>query len=51
MDPARFHSGDYYATSGHMIWIGDRTRQTNGAHGIFRGVKNPIGLNAVPRWP
>ncbi len=25
-------SGDYYATSGHLIWIGDRTRQLGGAH-------------------
>ena len=38
-------SGDYYATSGHMLWIGDRTRQTDHAHVEFaRGVKNPIGL-------
>src|SRR5258708_1146210 len=42
-------SGDYYATSGHMIWIGDRTRQLGGAHIEFgRGVKNPIGLNCGP---
>ena len=25
-------TGDYYATSGHMLWIGDRTRQQDGAH-------------------
>jgi 3-deoxy-7-phosphoheptulonate synthase len=42
-------SGDHYATSGHMIWIGDRTRQPNGAHvEFFRGVKNPIGLKCGP---
>ncbi len=42
-------SGDYYATSGHMIWIGDRTRQLNGAHVEYaRGVKNPIGLKCGP---
>jgi 3-deoxy-7-phosphoheptulonate synthase len=42
-------SGDYYATSGHMIWIGDRTRQLGGAHVEFcRGVKNPIGLKCGP---
>ena len=42
-------SGDWYATSGHMIWIGDRTRQTDGAHVEFaRGVKNPIGLKCGP---
>ena len=42
-------SGDSYATSGHMVWIGDRTRQPDGAHvEFFRGVKNPIGLKCGP---
>ncbi len=42
-------SGDPYATSGHMIWIGDRTRQPDGAHvEFFRGVRNPIGLKCGP---
>ena len=42
-------SGDYYTTSGHMIWIGDRTRQHDHAHVEFcRGVKNPIGLKCGP---
>ena len=42
-------SGDWYATSGHMIWIGDRTRQSDHAHVEFcRGVKNPIGLKCGP---
>ncbi len=42
-------SGDWYATSGHMIWIGDRTRQPDHAHIEFaRGVKNPIGLKCGP---
>ncbi len=42
-------SGDYYATSGHMIWIGDRTRQPDHAHVEFcRGIKNPIGLKCGP---
>jgi 3-deoxy-7-phosphoheptulonate synthase len=42
-------SGDWYATSGHMIWIGDRTRQHDHAHVEFcRGVKNPIGLKCGP---
>ena len=42
-------SGDYYATSGHMLWIGDRTRQLDHAHVEFaRGVKNPIGLKCGP---
>ena len=42
-------SGDYYATSGHMLWIGDRTRQLDHAHVEFaRGIKNPIGLKCGP---
>ena len=42
-------SGDYYATSGHLIWIGDRTRQLGGAHVEYcRGLKNPIGLKCGP---
>lgn len=42
-------SGDPYATSGHMVWIGDRTRQPEGAHVEYaRGVKNPIGLKCGP---
>ena len=42
-------SGDWYCTSGHMLWIGDRTRQPDHAHLEFcRGVKNPIGLKCGP---
>jgi len=42
-------SGDHYATSGHMLWIGDRTRQPDHAHvEYFRGIKNPIGLKCGP---
>jgi 3-deoxy-7-phosphoheptulonate synthase len=42
-------SGDWYATSGHMVWIGDRTRQPDGAHVEYcRGIKNPIGLKCGP---
>ncbi len=42
-------SGDWIAGSGHMIWIGDRTRQPDGAHLEFaRGVINPIGLKCGP---
>ena len=42
-------SGDWYATSGHMLWIGDRTRQADHAHIEFcRGIKNPIGLKCGP---
>ena len=37
------------AGSGHMLWIGDRTRQPDGAHVEFcRGVQNPIGLKCGP---
>ncbi|MFV1970168.1 MAG: class II 3-deoxy-7-phosphoheptulonate synthase [Acidimicrobiia bacterium] len=42
-------SGDYYATSAHMLWIGDRTRQLDGAHvELLKGVENPIGLKCGP---
>jgi len=42
-------TGDYYATSGHMLWAGDRTRQPDGAHiDYLRGVKNPLGLKCGP---
>jgi 3-deoxy-7-phosphoheptulonate synthase len=42
-------SGDYYATSAHMLWIGDRTRQLDGAHVEFlSGVGNPIGIKCGP---
>ena len=42
-------SGDWYDTSAHFLWIGDRTRDPLGAHVEFcRGVKNPIGLKCGP---
>jgi 3-deoxy-7-phosphoheptulonate synthase len=42
-------SGDWYACSAHFLWIGDRTRQPEGAHVEFlRGVKNPIGMKVGP---
>jgi 3-deoxy-7-phosphoheptulonate synthase len=42
-------TGDWYDTSAHMVWIGDRTRQPDGAHVEFcRGIKNPIGLKCGP---
>ena len=42
-------SGDWYACSAHFLWVGDRTRQPDGAHVEFlRGVKNPIGLKVGP---
>ncbi len=42
-------SGDWYCCSAHMLWIGDRTRQVDGAHVAFlRGVRNPIGVKVGP---
>ncbi len=42
-------TGDWYGCSAHMLWIGDRTRQLDGAHVEYcRGVKNPIGVKAGP---
>jgi len=42
-------SGQWIDTSAHMLWIGDRTRQLDGAHVEFlRGVLNPIGLKVGP---
>ena len=40
---------DFYATSAHFLWIGDRTRQLDGAHvEFFRGIANPIGIKIGP---
>ncbi len=42
-------SGDLYNTSGHFLWIGERTRQPEGAHvEILREVRNPIGVKVGP---
>ena len=42
-------TGDWYDTSAHMLWIGDRTRFAGSAHVEFlRGVGNPIGLKCGP---
>ena len=42
-------TGEYHDTSAHFVWIGDRTRQADGAHVEFcRGIKNPIGLKCGP---
>jgi 3-deoxy-7-phosphoheptulonate synthase len=39
----------YYNLSAHLVWIGDRTRQINGAHlEYFRGISNPIGVKVGP---
>jgi 3-deoxy-7-phosphoheptulonate synthase len=42
-------TGDWYDCSAHMVWIGDRTRQLDGAHmEFFAGIKNPIGCKIGP---
>ncbi len=42
-------TGDWYDTSAHMLWIGDRTRFPGSAHVEFlRGVGNPVGLKCGP---
>jgi 3-deoxy-7-phosphoheptulonate synthase len=42
-------SEKWWATSAHMIWIGDRTRSLDGAHVEYaRGVANPVGLKCGP---
>ena len=39
----------FYNTSAHFLWIGDRTRQLDGAHvEYFRGIRNPIGIKVGP---
>ena len=43
-------TGDWYDTSAHMLWIGERTRQVDGAHVEFlRGVGNPLGVKVGPK--
>jgi len=45
-------TGEWYDCSAHMLWIGDRTRQLDGAHVEFlSGVHNPIGVKAGPTMP
>jgi 3-deoxy-7-phosphoheptulonate synthase len=42
-------TGDWYDCSAHMLWIGERTRQPDGAHvEFFSGVHNPIGVKLGP---
>jgi 3-deoxy-7-phosphoheptulonate synthase len=54
-DPTNYPSSraedgkSYYNTSAHFLWVGDRTRQINGAHvEYFRGIENPIGVKIGP---
>src|SRR5688500_13821482 len=42
-------TGDWYDCSAHMLWIGERTRQVDGAHvEFFAGVHNPLGVKLGP---
>jgi 3-deoxy-7-phosphoheptulonate synthase len=42
-------TGEWYDTSAHMLWVGDRTRQTDGAHIEFlRGIGNPLASKVGP---
>lgn len=42
-------AGRWWATSGHMLWLGDRTRQLDGAHVEYlRGVENAVGVKCGP---
>ena len=42
-------SGKWYDVSAHMLWVGDRTRQLEGAHIEFvKGIENPIGIKVGP---
>ena len=50
VSPVRQTNGQgWYNTSAHFLWIGDRTRQIDGAHvEFFRGIENPIGIKVGP---
>ena len=42
-------TGDWYACSAHFLWVGERTRQVDGAHvGFLAGVENPVGAKVGP---
>ena len=42
-------SGQWYDTSAHLVWIGERTRDLDGAHvEFFKGIKNPVGVKCGP---
>jgi 3-deoxy-7-phosphoheptulonate synthase len=45
-------TGDWYGCSANFLWVGDRTRQIDGAHVEFlRGIKNPVGIKVGPTTP
>jgi 3-deoxy-7-phosphoheptulonate synthase len=42
-------TGEWYDCSAHLVWLGDRTRQADGAHAEFlRGINNPVGMKCGP---
>ncbi len=42
-------TGEWFATSAHLLWLGDRTRQLDGAHLEFlAGIQNPLGVKVGP---
>jgi len=44
-------TGEWYNTSAHMLWIGNRTRQPDGAHVEFlKGINNPLGIKIGPNY-
>jgi 3-deoxy-7-phosphoheptulonate synthase len=46
VDPA---TGDWFDCSAHFLWLGERTRQIDGAHAVFlSGIKNPVGVKLGP---
>jgi 3-deoxy-7-phosphoheptulonate synthase len=48
--PQDGYEGDWYDCSAHLVWLGERTRQLDGAHVEYlRGVKNPIALKCGPK--
>ena len=48
----RDSAGRWWATSGHMLWLGDRTRQLDGAHVEYlRGIENVVGVKCGPGLP
>jgi 3-deoxy-7-phosphoheptulonate synthase len=48
-DSTKDSTKGWYNTSAHFLWIGDRTRQLDGAHvEYFRGLENPIGIKVGP---
>ena len=48
--PEDGYEGDWYDCSAHLLWLGERTRQLDGAHVEFlKGIKNPIGIKCGPK--